>query len=193
MAYSQKINDPKYRKYRFIRRFLGFGISIFVPVALAVCLGVRGDLSEPRSISVVIALGLLLFFVFGGKRAFDRDYDGTVTDKRLRRVTTVEGKRGVDADRYILIVTDDSGKEHETAIVESVDQADRSNAGEVYSRKADAIEYFRRGDRVRHHAGLKMYEKEDKSKDRKVLCCACLVLTDKDGECCRSCGLPLLK
>ena len=193
MAYSNNIHHPKYRRLRFVKRFLGFGISLLAPVALAVCLAVRGTLSEPRSISVVIALAVLLFLVLGGKRAFDRDYDGTVTDKRLRRVTTVEGKRGVDADRYILIVTDDSGKVHETAIVESVDQADRANSGEVYSRKADAIEYFRRGDRVRHHAGLKMYEKEDKSKDRKILCCGCLVLTDKNEECCRACGLPLLK
>ena len=105
----------------------------------------------------------------------------------------MEGKRGVDADRYILIVTDDKGNTHEYAVVESVESADRSNAGEVYSRKADAVEYYRRGDRVRHHAGMKLYEKEDKSKDRRILCCACLVLTDSSCENCRSCGLPLLK
>ena len=193
MAYSNKINDPKYKKYRFIRRFLPVGISVFAPLALAVYLAALGKICEPRAIGAVIAFGVLLFFILGGKRAFDRDFDGTVTDKRLRRVTTLEGKRGVDADRYILIVTDDRGREHESAIVESVDQADRANAGEVYSRKADAIEYFRRGDRVRHHAGLRLYEKEDKSKDRRILCCRCLVLTDKTEDCCRGCGLPLLK
>ena len=191
--YSERINSKKYKGYRFIRRFLPIIVTVAVTAITAVCLAVRGSLSEPRAVGFVLALALVLFFILGGKRAFDRTYDGVVTDKRIRRVTTMEGKRGVDADRYILIVTDERGVEHESAIVESVDQADRSNAGEVYSRKADAIEYFRRGDRVRHHAGLKMYEKEDKSKDRKVLCCACLVLTDKEGENCRSCGLPLLK
>lgn len=168
-------------------------ITVSATAALAVYVGLKWGLNEPRAISVVIAAAIILFFATGGKRAFDRDYDGTVTDKRLRRVTTVQGKRGVDADRYILIVTDTDGNTHEYAVVESVDQADQANAGEVYSRKADAVEYYRRGDKVRHHAGLKLYEKEDKSKDRRILCCACLTLTDSSCEACRACGMPLLK
>lgn len=193
MAYSDKINHPKVKRYRFIRRFLPIIITVLSTAILAICIGIRWGLTEPRPISVVIAAAVILFFATGGKRVFDRDFDGTVTDKKLRRVTTVEGKRGVDADRYMLIVTDDNGGVHEYAVVESVDSADRANAGEVYSRKADAVEYYRRGDRVRHHAGMKLYEKEDKSKDRRILCCGCLVLTDKDCENCRSCGLPLFK
>ena len=193
VAYSDRINAPKYKKVRFLRRYLPLFLSIFLPFILAVCLAIKGRLFEPRAMGIVFVFAFLLFFVLGGKRAFERDFDGTVTDKRLRRVTAVEGKRASSGDRYILIVTDDDGREHETAIVESEEQADRANAGEVFSRKADAIEYFRRGDRVRHHAGLKMYEKEDKSKDRRILCCGCLVLTDKDEEFCRGCGLPLLK
>ena len=191
MAYSNMINHKKIKRYRFVRRFLPIIITVTVTAALAVYVALKWGLSEPRAISLIIAAALTLFFVTGGKRAFDRDFDGTVTDKRLRRVTTVQGKRGVDADRYMLIVTDDKGNIHEYAVVESVEQADRSNAGEVYSRKADAVEYYRRGDRVRHHAGMKLYEKEDKSKDRRILCCACLTLTDTSRKSCRSCGLPL--
>ena len=193
MAYSERINDKRYKRYRFIRRFLPIIITVSATAALAVYVGLKWGLNEPRAISVVIAAALILFFATGGKRAFDRSYDGTVTDKRLRRVTTVQGKRGVDADRYILIVTDTNGNTHEYAVVESVDQADQANAGEVYSRKADAVEYYRRGDKVRHHAGLKLYEKEDKSKDRRILCCACLTLTDSSCDSCRACGMPLLK
>lgn len=193
MAYSEKINHPKIRRYRFIQRFLPLIITVTVTVALAVYVAIKWGLDQPRAIGVVIAAALILFFVTGSKKAFDRDFDGTVTDKRLRRVTTLDGKRGVEADRYILTVTDDKGNVHEYAVVESVDQADRSNAGEVYSRKADAVEYYRRGDRVRHHAGMKLYEKDDKSKDRQILCCACLVLTDASCENCRSCSLPLFK
>lgn len=193
MAYSDKINHPKIKRYRFIRRFLPIIVTVAVTALLAVYIGKKWGFTEPRAFSIVIAAAALLFFITGSKRAFDRDFDGTVTDKRLQRVTTLEGKRGVDADRYILIVTDDKGETHEYSVVESVDYADRVNAGEVYSRKADSVEYYRRGDRVRHHAGLKLYEKEDKSKDRRVICCACLTLTDSSEELCRSCRLPLLK
>lgn len=193
MAYSDRINEKKYKRYRFIRRFLPPILAVTVTAILAVCISLRWSITEPRAISILIVAAIAVFFLSGGKRSFDRDFDGTVTDKRLRRVTTMEGKRGVDADRYILIVTDDKGNVHEDAIVESVDQADRANAGEVYSRKADAIEYYRRGDRVRHHAGTRLYEKEDKSKDRRILCNGCLTLTDASCENCRACGLPLLK
>ena len=193
MAYSEKINNKKIKRYRFIRRFLPITATVVITAIIAFCISLKWSVTEPRPISVLIATAIVLFLITGGKNTFDHSYDGTVTDKRLRRVTTVQGKRGVDADRYILIVTDDNGNVHEHAIVESVDQADRSNAGEVYSRKADAIEYYRRGDRVRHHAGMKLYEKEDKTKDRRLLCCACLTLTDAQCENCRSCGLPLLK
>lgn len=193
MAYSDKINHPKYRRYRFLRRFLPIILTPVAVAAITVCISLKWSLAEPRAISILILAAIAVFFISGGKRCFDRDYDGTVTDKKLRRVTTMEGKRGVDADRYILIVTDDSGNIHEDAIVESVDQADRANAGDVYSRKADAIEYYRRGDKVRHHAGTRLYEKEDKSKDRRILCNGCLTLTDSSCETCRACGLPLLK
>ena len=193
MAYSNKISDKKYKRYRFIRRFLPTVVTVTVTAILTVSASFKWNIAEPRAISVIIAAALAVFFLSGGKRIFDRSFDGTVTDKRLRRVTTLRSKRGVDADRYILIVTDDKGNIHEHAIVESIDEADQANAGELYSRKADAIEYYRRGDRVRHHAGLKLYEKEDKSKDRRILCCACLILTDAESENCRSCGMPLLK
>ena len=193
MAFSDKIHHKKYKLLRLRRRFLPLLISLLSTAVIAISIGAMGKLSEPRSICLLVVLAVALFFLTGGKNTFDRTYDGVVTDKKLRRVTNMEGKRGVDADRYMLFVTDDSGKVHETAVVESVEQADHANAGEVFSRPADAVEYFRRGDRVRHHAGLKMYEKEDKSKDRQILCCGCLTLTDSTHEACRSCGLPLLK
>ena len=193
MAFSNNINTAQYKRYRFVRRFLPIIITVVATAVLAICISLKWKLTEPRTVCVLIAAALGIFFVSGGKRCFDRDYDGVVTDKKLRRVTTLEGKRGVDADRYILIVTDTNGNIHEDAIVESVDMADRANAGDVYSRKADAIEYYRRGDKVRHHAGTKLYEKEDKSKDRRVLCNGCLTLTDVSCDKCRACGLPLLK
>ena len=117
MAYSERINDKRYKRYRFVRRFLPIIITVSATAALAVYVDLKWGLNEPRAISVVIAAALILFFATGGKRAFDRNYDGTVTDKRLRRVTTVQGKRGVDADRYILIVTDTDGNTHEYAVV----------------------------------------------------------------------------
>ncbi|MBR2460257.1 MAG: hypothetical protein IKB34_03400 [Clostridia bacterium] len=193
MAYSDKINHKRIKRFRLRRRVLPIAITVGSTGVLTAIVGASGRLNSPRSFALLAIFAALMFVATGAKRLFDRTFDGVVTDKKLRRVTKVEGKRALDADRYMLFVTDGNGKVHETAIVESVEDSEHSNAGEVFSRPADAIEYFRRGDRVRHHAGMQMYEKEDKSKDRNVLCCGCLTLNDIALEQCRSCGLPLLK
>ena len=195
MAYSEKINTPEYKAYRTRKRILPPVITLSGTAAFTVAVAATGKLNSPRAAILIAAVFALLFALTKAKRVFDRGYDGTVTDKRLRRVTIIRpGMRSAQpADRYMLFVTDDKGRVHRTDVVETVEDTERANAGDLFQRKGAAVEYFRRGDRVRHHAGLKMYEKEDKSSDRGILCCGCLVITDKSAEKCRGCGLPLLK
>ena len=53
--------------------------------------------------------------------------------------------------------------------------------------------YFKEGDRVRHHAGLNTYEKEDKTNDTFIFCNACLTRNDIQEQVCHKCKCPLLK
>ena len=52
--------------------------------------------------------------------------------------------------------------------------------------------YFRQGETVRHHRCLPLYEKLDKSKERKLICFKCGRFADKYEEKCWHCGLPVL-
>jgi len=54
------------------------------------------------------------------------------------------------------------------------------------------VKYFRHGETVRHHRCLPLYEKFDKSKERKLLCFKCGRFADKYEEKCWHCGLPVL-
>ena len=63
MAYSDKINHPKVKRYRFLRRFLPIIITVLSTALLAVCIGIRWGLTEPRPISAVIAAAIILFFI----------------------------------------------------------------------------------------------------------------------------------
>lgn len=199
MAFSDKISDKSYKYYRLKKRFLPLLITLTVSSLFAVA-AVKLDLiGEVRGIIAVVILFAVLFIVTGAKRAFDTDYDGVVTDKRIFRTA-------MDAEKYIIIVKDDRGRLHKYSVmgdngklhgismsIGDVKDDSSNHPHETFFRKADAIEYFRRGDRVRHHAGMKLFEKEDKSKDKSVLCCGCLALTEKNALLCRNCGLPLLK
>ncbi len=53
--------------------------------------------------------------------------------------------------------------------------------------------YYRIGDRVRHHAGLNSYEKYDKTRDSIIFCAACATLCDIGDDVCYRCKCPLLK
>ena len=193
MAYSEKIRSKKYRAYIARKRFLPAAVTLIGTAAAALTLALRNSLFTVRGGSLTAGVFILLFLATGAKRLFDKSYDGVVTDKRLRRVSTLEAGRGKPADRYILIVTDTHAKQHKSEFTVSVELISRVNSGDAFSHPGEAVEYFRRGDKVRHHAALRLYEKEDKSADRGILCCGCLTITDKTAAGCRRCGLPLLK
>lgn len=181
MAYSSKIKNRTFflRKIRFIAvRFILFSATL-----TAVVLTLRAsNYTNMLSGSIIIAAAaIFLFYVFKLYLLFDRTWDGVILEKRMQYNTFAKkSQNSMDGSDpiigYIYVKRSDGKIKKQT-----VSEDDLS-----------AIEYFRTGDRVRHHAMMKLFEKEDKSRDLGVLCCGCLGITSKIKYSCEVCGLPLL-
>ena len=69
--------------------------------------------------------------------------------------------------------------------------------GKKYDITVDADDtrynYYKIGDRVRHHKGLNTYEKQNKTGDTIIFCNACASLNDIKEDYCFRCKCPLLK
>lgn len=194
MAYSDVINDKKYKSRRAANR--AGRIILFVLTAAAAVSAVIFS-GMPRAagtaaVLVCVAVGCALIKPW---KAFERDWEGEVVSKekeytyaKTPKMMITEPSKGQARDKQgnaipyiksILVIKKDDGSEY---IYSGVDDDELPE-----------VCYYRIGDRVRHHSGLKIAEKEDKSKDRAVLCLCCLTLTPKEEERCRKCGMPLLK
>lgn len=72
----------------------------------------------------------------------------------------------------------------------------RSDDGKEYTlttRDQRQYDYYRIGDRVRHHGGLNSFEKYDKSRDTIIFCLACGSMNDMQSDVCTRCKCPLPK
>ena len=73
----------------------------------------------------------------------------------------------------------------------------KSNQGKMYCITVDdddtLYNYYKVGDKIRHHKGLNSYEKYDKSNDTIIFCNACASQNDIGDESCHRCNCPLLK
>ncbi len=118
---------------------------------------------------------IALFQVRGRKRS--TTWDGTVEDKKIKKKTETIQDTSTDYLEYSVIIRSDQGKKY---AIKNRDCAILYN-------------YYQIGDRVRHHAGLKSYEKYDKSGDAFIPCNACGTLCDISEDTCFRCKCPLLK
>ncbi len=142
-------------------------------------------MDNPESLYIGFAIGgmflLIAFFqVLGRKRS--KTWDGTVEDRQVRKKTERrrygnDDVRYEDYHEYSVVIRSDSGKKH---VIRA------KNDDTLYN-------YYRTGDRVRHHAGLRSYEKYDKRGDKFIPCNACATLNDIHNDYCFRCKCPLLK
>lgn len=107
---------------------------------------------------------------------------GTVEDKRIKKKTRRQdyGNNDFhyeDYPEYSIIIRSDRGKRH---AIRSTDDDTLYN-------------YYKIGNRVRHHAGLNSFEKYDKTGDKIIFCNACGTLCDISQDICFRCKCPLLK
>lgn len=188
-GYSEKITDPAFSKYmkntnRWAMIFsCGLAVIAIAGFSVAGALGVEG-MENPQAFFQGLGIGAMfivigIFSVIGRKRS--TTWDGIVEDKRVKRKTVSE-KSGDevytrDCLEYTVFIRSDSGKRHEIKATDN---------DIVYN-------YYRIGDKVRHHGGLNSYEKYDKSGDSIIFCNACATLCDINDDTCFRCGCPLLK
>lgn len=188
-GYSNKINDPAFAKYvkntnRWSAIFAG-GLAVIAVIGFTIAgeMGVD-NMENPQAFYYGLGIGgmflvIALFSIIGRKRS--KTWDGIVEDKKVKKKTATEksGDEVYPRDylEYTVFIRSDSGKRHEIKATDN---------DIVYN-------YYRVGDRVRHHGGLNSYEKYDKSDDSIIFCNACATLCDINDDVCFRCKCPLLK
>lgn len=184
MPYSNKIHDQAFDKYLQNTKNWKFQFSLIL-AALAIVgfymYGAFGDeMDNPEALQIGLFIGLMFIAIgyFSGRSKQKQDWDGMVVDKKTKIVLKDIGYQN-KAERMVF-----------TVYIESEE-------GKVYEKWAEnddtVYNYYKIGDKVRHHGKLNSYEKFDKTGDNIIFCNACAFLHDIDEDVCRNCGCPLLK
>ncbi|GET34591.1 hypothetical protein PbJCM13498_34540 [Prolixibacter bellariivorans] len=186
MPYSNKIYDQSFDKYLRNTRNWKFQFSLILAALAIAGFSLYGALSDemdnPEALQIGMGIGLLFIligFISGKSTSNNRTWDGVVIDKKIKKTTKDIGYGDGKAERYVftVLIKSENGKVHEIR-----DEDDET----VYN-------YYKIGDKVRHHGRLNTYEKFDKSGDTIIFCSACAFLHDIHEDVCRNCGCPLLK
>ena len=139
-------------------------------------------MENPEALYIGLGIGsmfiiIALFQIVGRNKS--TTWDGTVVDKKIKK------KRR--QDKY-----DDSWKDYLEYQV--ILKADNGKKHDITAEDDDTVyNYYKIGDRIRHHKGLNSYEKQDKSGDTIIFCNACASLNDINEDFCFRCKCPLLK
>ncbi len=186
MAYSNKIHDQSFDKYLRNTKNWKFQFSLII-AAMAIAgfflYGVLSDeMNNPEALQIGMGIGLMFIiigFLSGKSNSNKPTWDGVVLDKKITKTTKDIDYGYGKAERYIftVFIKSENGEVHETS---------RENDETVFN-------YYKIGDKVRHHGKLNSYEKFDKSGDSIIFCNACAFLHNIHEDVCRNCGCPLLK
>ena len=184
--FSQKIDDPALAKY--IKNNNQWSVIFSIILAFVAIVGFQvygntsSEMDNPEALYVGLAIGgMFLFIAFfqimGRKKS--TTWDGTVTDKQVKKKRRHDKYQDMWENYLLYQVTikADNGKKH---TITADDDDTRYN-------------YFKIGDRVRHHKGLNTFEKQDKRGDTIIFCNACASLNDINEDYCFRCKCPLLK
>jgi hypothetical protein len=189
VGFSPKITDPAFAKYVKDTNSWAAVFSIILAIAAVIGFYIAGDvgteMDNPESLHIGLGIGgmfllIALYQILGRKRS--TTWEGTVEDKKVKN-KTVQQKCGKNYDcyeeclEYSVVILGDHGKRH------------------VIRTKGDdtLYNYYRIGDRVRHHGALRSFEKYDKTGDKFIPCNACATLCDIHDDVCFRCKCPLLK
>lgn len=186
-GFSNRINDPAFARY--IKNSHRWSAIFTTILALVTVIGfyISGErgtdgMENPQALYIGLGVGgmfLLIAFFSILSRASTKTWDGTVVNKTIRKKTTRQryGEGYEDYLEYTVTILSDTGKKH------------------MITAKNDDTKYnyYQIGDRLRHHAGLRSYEKYDKTGDTIIFCNACSTLCNINDDYCFRCKCPLLK
>jgi hypothetical protein len=191
IGYSERIHDPAFAGYHKNTNRWSAVFSMILAVAAVIGFYIYGETSRemgnPQALFIGLGIGgmflvMALYTIIARKRS--KTWDGVVVDKTIKKKNRRQSTGSDDDDYYIhyyteyaVLIRDERGKTHRLT---AEDDDTRFN-------------YFQVGDHVRHHAGLKSYEKYDKSHDSIIFCNACATLCQINDDVCFRCKCPLLK
>lgn len=188
VGFSPKIKDPAFARYVQKSNRWAAVFSIVLAIAAFIGFTIYGETStevgNPQSMYIGLAIGsmfilIAIFQIICRKRS--KTWDGVVVDKKVERKRRRQNTGDDDYyweeyTLYSVIIRSQNNKLHSIRV---------ENNDSVYN-------YYKVGDRVRHHGGLNSYEKFDKSQDTKIFCNACATINDINASHCRRCKCPLL-
>ena len=189
IGFSQRINDPAFKQYQKNRAlwtiYFALGISVIAVIGFYLYGVYSSEMYNPEAIYVgIVIAGMFLLIAFYKIMNYriSGTWDGVVVDKKTeqkqrKKYTTDEDYDWEEYKVYNIIIQSDTGKIH---TIRGEDDDTLHN-------------YFKIGDRVRHHGGLNSFEKYDKSKDTIIFCNACGSMNNIDEDYCLRCNCPLLK
>lgn len=195
MAYSDVRNSAAFRRGMaliWVKRFLRF--AVLEGIVCAFSFGSR--YFTPITAVGISLIGAVLFIWHTRLyRLIDFSWEGEVVDKLGQYTEHKTLKMLLDRDHQP--PRDKDGKAQ--PYVKSKLKVKRLKDGKIVTHTyvenevSPLVDYYRIGDRVRHHARLPLYEKEDKSRDRWIFCPGCETIQYKEDDRCKKCRLPLLK
>lgn len=184
IGYSSKIKDPAFDKYIANSNRWSAIFSCILAVIAAAGFFIYGEISSemdnPQALFIGLGIGSMFVLIAVYQvvsRNTTKTWDGYVSEKTSEQK---QRKQNTSKDYYMeykIVIIDEKGKSH-IMLFEDDDT--------VYN-------YYKVGDRVRHHKELNSYEKYDKSNDIIIFCNACGSLNDIDDNYCFRCNCPLLK
>lgn len=188
-GYSDKINDPAFAIYLSNQKryaWIFAWIMVVVFTGGFYYYGTTGkDMDNPEALYLGLGLGgmmLVIAFITNLWRTYTRTWDGVVIDRKIEK----KRRRRSQSDQpnlveeylvYTVVIKEDNGKKHKIAI---------KNNATLYN-------YYKEGDKIRHHGKLNTYEKYDKSGDTEIFCNACSSRNEIKEDTCHRCKCPLLK
>lgn len=188
IGYSDRINDPAFARYRRHSIAWSFIFASVLAVIVIVSFYIYGETSyemdNPQALYIGLGIGgmfLSIALLQTISRMSDSTYDAVLVDKKIekkkRRTKSGDDYYIEKYTLYTLTFKTDKGKIKTI----SVDDDDTQ------------YNYYKIGDKVRHHKGLNSFEKYDKSGDSIIFCNACASLNDINDDKCYRCSCPLLK
>lgn len=189
MAYSTRINDPDFVRYRANTVKYAWIFSFILAAAAVLGFGIYGaigrEMDNPEALYIGMGIGAMFItiaWLTNRSKKGSKTWDGMVSDKKVekkkrRRHTTDQDHYMQEYMLYTVTVTSEGGKRHEITA---------ENDDTLYH-------YYQVGDKVRFHGRLGTYEKFDKSRDTIIFCNACASLNEMTSDRCFRCNCPLLK
>ena len=193
IGYYEKINDQAFKRYQKNATKYSLIFSLILCVIAVGGFFIYGETSvemdNPQALYIGMGIGgmfITIALIQIIQRAKSKTWDGVVTDKKVEEKRRKKYSSGSGLfkrkyyEEYVLYAVHIKGENGHEQTLRSEDDST------VY-------DYYKIGDKVRHHKGLNTFEKYDKTGDEIIFCNACASLNDIHDEVCHRCGAPLLK